>query len=97
MTSAQRWWFSEKIIIVIIGGVFTLGTGCLQVWGIKIAQSTHTLVNSEKGASLQSLELSLRRMKDYTKDPSDIEAWQEARAKLDRHIKQQAIVDRGDD
>ena len=61
----------------------------------KVGVDTHTLVNKNYGIQLKLTEIALRRVADYTKDPKDMEAAEEAGRLYAEHMARQAIVDSG--
>ena len=60
-----------------------------------LARDTHTLVNSNMGATLESYSVIAERLANYTDKPEDREAAAQAKLKYKEHVSQQAIVDKG--
>jgi len=60
---------------------------------VKVANDTHTLVNSNMGVQLKISAVALRRVANLTKEPDDIAAADLAEKALSSHEAKQTIVD----
>lgn len=87
---------SESVWIAIIGGVVTIVLAWmnLRLGKIaKVADQTHTLVNSAMGYQLQLNAVSTRRLAILTNSPVDVQAAALAERALKEHEDRQEIVD----
>ena len=97
--TTQIWLAAIAIIPVTIASITT----AIMAWqnrahGAKmfdLAKDTHTLVNSNMGATLESYAVIAKRLAKITKDPEDEKAATLAELKYNEHITQQALVDQG--
>lgn len=89
---------SDAVWISVIGGIVTLLLALmnLRLGKIaKVADQTHTLVNSAMGYQLQLNAVSTRRLAILTNSPVDVQAAALAERALKEHEEKQAVVDGG--
>lgn len=95
--STQIWLALIAIVPVTIAAI----TSALLAWNsnqhakqlMRVAEDTHTLVNSNMGLSLESYATVTRRLAKITKDPEDEAIADAAEKKFAEHVVQQRIVD----
>lgn len=91
MLDTTQIWLAVIAIIPVTIASITAAIVALRTHSL--ARDTHTLVNSNMGATLESYAMLATRMAKITSDPEDVAVANAAMVKYQHHQTQQAIVD----